>query len=293
MTSETCAMETEKRHSPSTPIDEGPPEEKEPTSIEPRKQSIQSFSKSQDLLSILDAQIRKQEDDNVPGSIGGLLTFETLPPPPPEVGETDSEVGQEADTRSQATLEGLEPAVPGQMDVTYPQYVPLQRTYYWRDDFRNDHLDMHVCTCPQSTIIRPPRWFGFMFGVLTLVFCMSSLPGSLVCCNAMCQRKPKRHIRLDFRLPVWLATTICLSIFCWDNMDGFSRFLQLQKSREIEDPNVAFAIELGDIRWLRRQVAAKRLLPFDTLKGFGEPLAVSYPQVNTSLVGCELTFSLV
>lgn len=230
----------------------------------------QTASNSQHLLQTLDAHIPRETDENVPGSVGGLLEYETLPPP--ETSEPVSLAQQEPEPTSQAIQDSHEPVEPARMHY---RSSPVQHLYYWHGDFRNDYLDMYDCSCPRSITLRPPRWLGYLFGLITLAFCMPSIPGSLVCCNIMCKGKPKQYIRLDIQLPLWLATSTCLSVIYWDSTSGVDRFLQWRKLREIEDPETVLAIERGDVCWLQQQVATKRLLPFDVLKGIGDPLAVS------------------
>lgn len=270
--SEPCAMVTGERDVSSTPTNEGLLQYLSPMANGQLIGSTQMPTNSQCLLEIPNAQTREEEDENAPGSVGGVLSFEILPPP--DVSEKDSMAKQESEVKPQVIVEKCEPVIPAKTGITYPKNPPMQRSWYCYDDFRNDHLDMYACSCPKSTTIRPPRWFGYLFGTLTLAFCMPFLTGA-VCCNAMCQGKPKQHIRVDFQLPLWLTTSICLSILYWDSTYGLDRFFQWRRLREVEDSEAALAIEIGDIRWLQRQVAAKRLLPFDVLKGIGDPLAVS------------------
>lgn len=271
---EPFAIETTDQHSRSSPIGEDPPQGTKPTMRVRHVDPIHISDDAEDLLGILNAQARKQEDEFSPGLVGGLLDLEDLPPT--DTSDTDSAANQEVDPRPQQTQEKSKIAPPTTMDVKQPQYFPVMYTYhYGRSEFRGEHLAMHACTCPRSKTIFPPHWFAYLFGALTLVFCLPFLSGGLMCCNAMCQWKPKQHIRLQLNFPLWLTTNICFLIFSWDSIYGFGRCLEWQKSRELDDPEVALAIEKGDVRWLQQRVAAKKLLPFDILKGVGEPLAVS------------------
>lgn len=269
---EAVSVEISEPCSSSTPVDESLFQDSTPI-YEYHLDSKQTTSNSQHLLRILDADVPKETDENAPGSVGGLLEYETLSLP--EISETVSLAQQESKPTPQAIQDSHEPANTARTRITYHRSPRVQHLHYGHGDFRNDYLDMYDCSCPRSITLRPPRWLGYLFGVITLAFCMPSIPGSLVCCNVMCKGKPKQYIQLDSQLPLWLPTSICLSVIYWDSTYGVDRFLQWRKLREIEDPETVLSIEKGDVRWLQRQVAKKRLLPFDVLKGVGDPLAVS------------------
>lgn len=266
-------MLTGERESSSRPTNESLVEEVDPITHGPFVGSTQMPSDSPCLLEIPNTHTQGEANENAPGSVGGVSSTETLPPP--EGPEKDSTTTQGSEPRPQTLQESSKPAVvQAKPVITRPRTRPVQRYWYRNDDLRNDHLDMYACSCPRSTTIRPPRWMAYLFGGLTLAFCLPFLTG-VVCCNAMCQAKPKRSVRVDFQLPRWLTTSMCLSILYWDSTCGLDRFLQWRRVREVEDAEAALAIETGDIHWLQRQVTAKRLLPFDVLKGIGDPLAVS------------------
>lgn len=246
----------------------------------------QSYEQAIVTLAEIDAQIQQQEANHPTGSVSQLLDLEE--PTPPEAPDSDPVASQISGHATQGLQTATFGTMPEVLDVpkTWDQR-PLRASHYNSDDFRDDHLNMHPCSCPRSTTLRPPYWLGLLFGSLTLAFCMLYLPGSLLCYNATCRSKAQRHMRLQLQLPLWLATNTCLVIFCWDSVYGLSRFCVWQKIREIEAPDVALAIEKGDVRWLQRQVASKKLQPFDIMKGTGDLLTVSVP-VRYSLIVTEL-----
>lgn len=258
-----------------TPANEDLSQDTEP-SIHERCDTLQICNDVEGLLGILEAPFREQEDENTPGSVAGLLDFDGLPKSAAQ--EEDSASSEQSNLEPQDTQDSVT-AVALELDAKPRTHSPPMYNFY--DSYgcyprlREDHLAMYPCTCPRSTAIYPPRWFGYLFGALSLVFCLPFLSGNWGCCNAMCQCKPKQHIRLQLQLPPWLATNTCLSVFWWDSKYGLGGFLEWRRVREIDDPEAAFAIEKGDVRWLQQQVAARKLLPFDILKGVGEPLAVS------------------
>lgn len=270
---ESFATKTRERHSPSKAMNESLPLTTTSTDYEHYIGSTDISNDTNGLIQSLDTHVPKQEGENAPGSVGGLLELEALPSP--GISETTSVVCQESDVDLQEIQENSLAAVPEKWNATFLQCLPVKLTRYEHGDFCNDHFAVYGCSCPRSTTFGPPSWFAYFFGALILAYSMPPFFASIVCCNVKCKSKPKRHIRLQFRLPLWLATNTCLSIFYWDNIYGHGSLLEWRKSREIEAADVVVAIEKGDVRWLQRQVAMKELRPLDTLKGVGDPLAVS------------------
>lgn len=271
---EPCATGTEKRDPPGEALNEGLPQETKLTIQDSYIDSTQDPTDPQDLCGILYAHAQERQDENAPGSVGGLLEFEILPRP--DDAEPSPVASQVSDLEPQDIRKDSYIAAVPERSVTFPQY-PLKLARYAHGDFCHDYVAMYDCSCPRSTTLSPPGWVAYLFGAWILVYSMPSLFASLVCCNIRCKSKPKRQIRLHFRLPRWLATNTCLSLFCWDNVHGCGSFLEWRKAREVDAPEVVVAIEKDDVRWLQRQVATRGLRPFDILKGVGDPLAVSFP----------------
>lgn len=234
-----------------------------------------------DLLDGLDSYSREQREEGAPGSVGGILEMELLPPPGGP--DTERKASLESDERYQETEETIHPIPPLPNPVTYPEPYTAVQPYYWRSTFRDDHLAMYDCSCPRPVTVGSPSRFRRLFGFMVVTYMMPPLYTGLVCCNPACGSKPKRHVQLCFQLPSWLATNASLSLFSWDTLQGPSRILQFRMLREIVDAEVVMAIDKGDVRWLQQRLAQKRLLPFDILKGIGDPLAVSmsdlYPKI--------------
>ncbi|KAI1174416.1 hypothetical protein F4777DRAFT_384368 [Nemania sp. FL0916] len=131
------------------------------------------------------------------------------------------------------------------------------------------------CSCHQMKRSRSPHWLASLMGNLFLYYNVNPIFQRPTCDRLSCTVKSPSSVRLYYTFPRWLLARSIDWHASWSSLTGQGSSLHIRVPRVLESHShrIFKAIEYGDFRFVRLQLANKSVLPTDVDEG-GQSLAL-------------------
>lgn len=146
-----------------------------------------------------------------------------------------------------------------------------------------------VCVCHQRQRLQSPGILSAWLGRLVMHSRAFSALSPAECDYVNCKAKSEASLMLVYSFPRWLLARSVEVAISWSSLTGAGSSLHLRVPRILEQHGVWLALEIGDLEWIKRNLAMKSIYPTDT-DGLGETLvSVSESQQLCSNVAILIT----
>ncbi|KAI0537860.1 ankyrin [Xylaria digitata] len=129
-----------------------------------------------------------------------------------------------------------------------------------------------TCNCHQIKYSHSPRWLTNLIGNLFIQYNAIPTFRRPICDKLTCTAKSSSSTRLYYTFPHWLVARAVELDISWSSLTGTGSSLHIRVPRVLELHGIWKAIKLGDLRWIRIQLANKSVLPTDVDR-WGQSLA--------------------